>query len=137
MGSASEVGGTVPESDSSSSMSLAADGGSVAVSAAGIWVDFLGCPRSATSPGSRGRGGHGQSGQSLFARNLPPTGDRHAHNSHLFDRALSQRALSVAFEECIAARAHRDDTREVRAWKLFEDARRRPVRLGPIQAFSS
>ena len=42
MGSAAEVGGTVPESDSSSTMSLAADGGSVAGSAASIGVDVDG-----------------------------------------------------------------------------------------------
>ncbi len=46
MGSAAKVGGTVPESDSSSTRSLAADGGSVAGSVAGIGVNVDGVQES-------------------------------------------------------------------------------------------
>ena len=74
-------------------MSLVADGGSVAGSV-GFGVDVQGVDEVATSPGSYSRGGHGQSGWSQFARNLPPTGNRHAHNSNLSEGRFHSRTQS-------------------------------------------
>ena len=85
-----EVGGTVPESDSSSTMSLVEDGGSVAGSA-GHAVEAHGVEE---VPQVRARAVAVvmASGWSRFARNLPPTGYRHAHSSSF---------LKDAFTSCI------------------------------------
>ena len=117
MGSAAEVG-TVPESDSSSTMSLATDGGSVAGSTAGIGVDLDGVqevPQVRVRAVAVGMASldrvnlHGIFRRRAVVMRTVPT----------FLKGAFTAALRVAFEECIAARAHGDETREVRAWKLF------------------
>ena len=112
-----EVGGTVPESDSSSTMSLVEDGGSVAGSA-GHAVEAQGVEE---VPQVRARAvAVGMA--SLDGLDLHAIFRRRAvvmRTVPSFLKGAFTAALKVAFDECIAARAHGDETREVRAWKLF------------------
>ena len=112
-----EVCGIAPELDSSSTTSLAADEGSVAGSA-GFGVDVQGVEEvPQVRAGAVAVGMASLDGLDLHAifrrraivmRTVPN-----------FLKGAFTAAFRVAFVESIAARAHGDETREVRAWKLF------------------
>ena len=106
-----------PESDSSSSMSLVEDGGSVAgltnhaVEAQGVEE----VPQVRVRAVTVGMASlDGLDLHTIFRRRAVVM-----RTVPSFLKGAFTVAFRVAFDECNAARAHGDETREVRAWKLF------------------